>query len=518
MSVRILQRSAAAALACLLLPAAAASAAARASKIVNGLATHLYPSVGMLVLSDGSLCSGVLIGCQTFLTAAHCVCTLNGVAAFDGAQCNARPDLLDPARFLVFFQHAGSFRPASVAVHPGYLPNTASDLALLRFSAPIEGLAPTAIDTLAKPPFGTAGTIAGFGSTQADLPDGGIKRVGAVTTSTCSGPGNAFEVCWSFQPPAGPPGTNSNTCRGDSGSPLLIAAAPGQAVVAGIASFVNSCLPPGTAVDADVFRDRQWIAEQAGADLANAACGSLPPAGGPQTSILGNLTLDAAALQRGFDFEVPAGTARIRVSLNGAPGNEAYLYTRAGGPAGPAHFDCKSEVPAAPGGFPLEFCEVQSPVPGTWSVLAHNVSGPGGPFQTTVTLFAGAAGMACVADPSTLCIDDRPGDRRFKVQVSYQTTQGGGRAGSGMAIPLSGLGVDRGGLFWFFSPDNPEMLVKVLNGCSGNGNFWVFASAGTNVGLTMTVTDTRTGRVKTYSNPDLTPAMPVQDTSALPCS
>jgi hypothetical protein len=78
--------------------------------------------------------------------------------------------------------------------------------------------------------------------------------------------------------------------------------------------------------------------------------------------------------------------------------------------------------------------------------------------------------------------------------------------------------VGQGGLFWFFGPDNPEMLVKVLNGCSVNGKFWVFSSAGTNVGLTTTVTDTLTGHLKVYANPDLTPAAPVQDTGALPCS
>jgi hypothetical protein len=134
-----------------------------------------------------------------------------------------------------------------------------------------------------------------------------------------------------------------------------------------------------------------------------------------------------------------------------------------------------------------------------------------------VTLFAGAVPATCAADPVTLCIDDRPGDRRFKVQVAYRTAQGGGRLGAGNAIPLASLGVNRGGLFWFFSPDNPEMLVKVIDGCAGNGHFWVFSSAGTNVGLETTVTDMVTGRAKTYSNPDLTPAAPVQDTNALPC-
>lgn len=506
---------------CLLLSTGAPAVERAEAKIVNGLGTHLHPSVGMLVIQGGSLCSGVLIGCRTFLTAAHCVCTVPGVAAYDGAQCNARPELLDPSRFLVFFQHAGSFQAAQVMANPGYLPNTASDLAILRLAVPVSGTAPTPIETTAKPPFGTTGTIVGFGSTRADLPDGGVKRAGAVTVSSCAGPSNAFEVCWSFSSPLGAPGSNSNICRGDSGSPLFVADPLGPPVVAGIASFGTNetCLAPDTGLDSDVFRDREWIAAQAGADLASTTCGDLPAVGGSGTAVLGNdVTATAAAPQARFDFAVPAGTRRLRIGLNGASGNQAYLYAKAGSPAGPASFDCKSEASQAFGVFPAQFCDIPSPAAGTWNVLAQLGSGPGGQIQATATLFLGPAGSPCVPDATTLCIDDQPGDRRFKVQVAYRTAQGGERSGMGTAISLASLGVEHGGLFWFFSPDNPEMLVKVVNACSLNGTFWVFSSAGTNVGLTTTVTDTLTGHVKTYSNPDLTAAAPVQDTGALPCN
>lgn len=101
--------------------------------------------------------------------------------------------------------------------------------------------------------------------------------------------------------------------------------------------------------------------------------------------------------------------------------------------------------------------------------------------------------------------------------MHYETSQGGGLSGDGHAIDLAGQGVTHGGLFWFFSPDNPEMLIKVVDGCGVGPTFWVFYSAGTNVGLTVTVTDTRTGASVVYRNPDLTPAPPVLDTSALPC-
>ncbi|HEX3528666.1 MAG TPA: hypothetical protein VH988_16510 [Thermoanaerobaculia bacterium] len=123
----------------------------------------------------------------------------------------------------------------------------------------------------------------------------------------------------------------------------------------------------------------------------------------------------------------------------------------------------------------------------------------------------------CVPGDTVLCIDDTPGDRRFKVEVEYSTTQGGGLAGSAHAVPLASLDVNRGGLFWFFSQDNPELLVKVLDGCADNGHRWVFLSGGTNVGLIATVADTVTGEVHTYYNRDVTPFAPVQDTKAHAC-
>jgi hypothetical protein len=72
-------------------------------------------------------------------------------------------------------------------------------------------------------------------------------------------------------------------------------------------------------------------------------------------------------------------------------------------------------------------------------------------------------------------------------------------------------------VFWFFDAANPEMLLKILDGCAINGHYWIFYAAGTNVGLTTTVTDTVAGRTWTRTNPDLHAAPPVQDIEALPC-
>jgi hypothetical protein len=129
----------------------------------------------------------------------------------------------------------------------------------------------------------------------------------------------------------------------------------------------------------------------------------------------------------------------------------------------------------------------------------------------------GSSGNACTPNATTLCIDQTPGDGRFMIQVSYHTSQGGGLSGSGHAIPLSSLGVTEGGLFWFFGATNPEMLIKVLDGCTLDSHFWVFFAATTNVGFTVTVTDTETSHQAVYTNADKHAAPPVQDTSALTC-
>ncbi len=114
----------------------------------------------------------------------------------------------------------------------------------------------------------------------------------------------------------------------------------------------------------------------------------------------------------------------------------------------------------------------------------------------------------------TLCIDDVAGDKRFQITVTYNT---GTTSGNGGPIDLKPVNVTFGGLFWFFNPSNPEMLIKVLDGCTVNNHFWVFYSAGTDVGFHVTVKDSKTGHMVSYSNPLHTAAPPVQDTSAFVC-
>lgn len=123
-------------------------------------------------------------------------------------------------------------------------------------------------------------------------------------------------------------------------------------------------------------------------------------------------------------------------------------------------------------------------------------------------------GEPCVPDATTLCLDDRPGDRRFRVRMSFATTLGNGAAGDARVASLAPLGLSRGGVLAFFSPRNPEVLVKVLDGCRNNGHFWVFAAAATTVGFELVVDDTAAGARRTYHHPDRVAAETLTDVEA----
>ena len=109
---------------------------------------------------------------------------------------------------------------------------------------------------------------------------------------------------------------------------------------------------------------------------------------------------------------------------------------------------------------------------------------------------------ACVEDDDTLCL----AGGRFMAEAVWRTADG--NTGVGHRIPSTG----NAGLFWFFTEDNAEVLVKVLDACGFADRFWVFFAATTNVDFTLTVTDTETGVVREYTNALGMAAEPVQDT------
>ena len=101
----------------------------------------------------------------------------------------------------------------------------------------------------------------------------------------------------------------------------------------------------------------------------------------------------------------------------------------------------------------------------------------------------------CRAGDGFLCLRQR----RFEVQVDWTDPDVAGNFGSGGAIPVPTS--DESGLFWFFSPGNLELAVKVLDGSRLNGHHWVFYGSLSDVEYWVTVRDTISGVSRTYRNP-----------------
>jgi photosystem II stability/assembly factor-like uncharacterized protein len=120
----------------------------------------------------------------------------------------------------------------------------------------------------------------------------------------------------------------------------------------------------------------------------------------------------------------------------------------------------------------------------------------------------------CVRDARTACFLGG----RFEARVTWSTATGNG---SGQVMSFSGSRAesDQSAFFWFFSPENFEMGVKMVDACVPTlGNkFWVFVSGLTNQGWTLTLRDTHTGAIKSYQNATGHLSSTIADTAAFPC-
>ena len=110
----------------------------------------------------------------------------------------------------------------------------------------------------------------------------------------------------------------------------------------------------------------------------------------------------------------------------------------------------------------------------------------------------------CIETETRLCVNQD----RFAIQIDWERPNG--EAGSGRTSEIT----DDTGYFWFFNPDNVEVIVKVLDACGFNQRYWVFAAGLTNVEVDIAVTDTVNGTTVNYTNPQGTPFEPIQDTQA----
>lgn len=105
-------------------------------------------------------------------------------------------------------------------------------------------------------------------------------------------------------------------------------------------------------------------------------------------------------------------------------------------------------------------------------------------------MFLSAKEGNCVSVNQAFCVQNG----RFRVEAVWTTATG---SGLGQAQALT----TETGIFWFFDSNNVELVVKVLDGRSINGHWWVFFGALSDVNYTIKVTDTVTGDIKTFHNP-----------------
>jgi hypothetical protein len=142
---------------------------------------------------------------------------------------------------------------------------------------------------------------------------------------------------------------------------------------------------------------------------------------------------------------------------------------------------------------------------GTWQIWASNQNTDLELGAYTISLkCSGPSIGVCAADGTTLCLNNS----RFQVTATFNA--GSGSSGTAQVVKLT----DDTGYLWFFSSSNVEAVIKILNGCGLGSHYWVFAGGLTNVNVTITVTDTQAHVSRTYTNPQNTTFLPIQDTSA----
>jgi hypothetical protein len=184
-------------------------------------------------------------------------------------------------------------------------------------------------------------------------------------------------------------------------------------------------------------------------------------------------------------------TGRLRTYINPSGRLASFADTAAFDevPAGGAVGKAASGAPPAPASDAVTASEATLPA----------VAAPGAHGAMDVS-----EAVPCAPESTVLCL----GAGRFRVEVAWSVPDRGS-SGRGMAVPLT----SDTGYFWFFGRSNVELVLKILDARTVNGKFWVFYGALSNVEYRITVTDTESGAVRTYTNPNGTLAS-VADTAA----
>jgi V8-like Glu-specific endopeptidase len=360
-------------------------------RIVKGIGTFKHPAAGALLKGSESgsavaWCSGTLVGCDKFLTAAHCMVP--------------NPD---PIGYLVFFQNAGFFSIQDIHWPKSEYKEGSSyaDIALLTLARSVEGIAPIPLNRAASPINGSVGDIVGFGRTGGENEDYGIKREGPVITDTCQREDvNKKLLCWNFSAKIMKDNKGvthvrvSNTCNGDSGGGLFMWDREGQrnvqkVVGTTVTGIQHNCLEGDHSYDTDVFAHLVWIEGAAEGHLTEHACGTMEPLDVDRHVLADLALLSERTPEKTYDIDVAPNLLSLRVAMNGEDDgsgkNDFDLFVIRGAQADLSKAVCSE---AGPGQF--AFCEIARPEPGPWTIVVRRKKGEGF-AQVTVTQVLGRA-------------------------------------------------------------------------------------------------------------------------------
>jgi hypothetical protein len=348
-------------------------------RIVNGLPSRSHPAVGALVKgnapqSAGAWCTGTLVGCDKFLTAAHCIA-----------------DDPSPESYLVFFQELGFFEVKSIKWEKEKFSSPIYDLAMLTLAKPVEGIAPMPINRTVKPLNNSVATIVGFGRTGGRRLDYGIKREGSVKTAACPETlARSNVLCWHFDADVVSSGSAQNTCNADSGGGIFMRDNDGARVVDKVFGVVtggtdSNCTRNDVSYNVDVSSYSDWIAAAGEGRLSSAMCGKPLWDGTSREPDHQTVRLDDATPEAALTIEAPEGVTALRVAMNAEDDGKhknAFQFAAFSGTNPGAGNACADN-----GTGQFAFCAIDRPESGPWTIAVSRKQGQG-EVQIT-TLFVG---------------------------------------------------------------------------------------------------------------------------------
>jgi hypothetical protein len=344
-------------------------------RIVNGLPSRAHPAVGALLKGTtpqtaGAWCTGTLVGCDKFLTAAHCIA--------------ADPS---PSSYLVFFQELGFFQVKAIRWEKEKYDFPYFDLAMLTLAEPVEGIAPMPINMSVRPLNNSVATIVGFGRTGGIRLDYGLKREGTIKTSACPDSlAKSNVLCWHFDADVISGASAQNTCNADSGGGIFMRDGPQRLeTVFGVVSggTDGDCMKNDLSYNVDVFQYRDWITAAGEGRLSSAMCGKPLWAGASHPPVLKTLQLGPSNPEVTFTMEVPEGTSALRVAMNaednGRRKNLFQFSVFGSKDQGGSENACKDN-----GTGQFAFCAIDKPKSGPWTIRLRRAKGEGEVQITTL--------------------------------------------------------------------------------------------------------------------------------------